>query len=189
MASISCSVVVGAVFASRLLAVLEDGFTKPVPLRPRGDHLGDKSPGQRTSNLIAAFMRLSHDISPPSSLVLLRFAGVMTLGMVAGKPQIDAGNDVKRARIPCAGPSDLVDPPLGLAVLAMLVLVQGRRRVAAVLGAVFLFGLMWFTPRGQFLNPKDGWWQADAFVWYLGIGGVLVFFVASRPSSGTRSTS
>jgi hypothetical protein len=47
----------------------------------------------------------------------------------------------------------------------MLVLVQGRRRVAAaVLGAVFLIGPMWFTPRGQFLELKDDWWQAAACV-------------------------
>jgi hypothetical protein len=77
------------------------------------------------------------------------------------------------------------------AVLDMLVLVQGRRRVAAaVLGAVFLIGPMWFTPRGQFLELKDDWWQAAACVSYLVIGlAYLVFFAASRPSSGARSTS
>jgi hypothetical protein len=31
---------------------------------------------------------------------------------------------------------------------------------------------MWFTSRGQFLELKDGWWQADACVSYLVIGGI-----------------
>ena len=79
---------------TRLLAVLEGWIHKPVPLRPgRRRSPGDKSPGA-TRSLIATFMRFSHDISPLSILVLLMFVGVMMLGMVAGKRQDDAGNDV-----------------------------------------------------------------------------------------------
>ena len=49
------------------------------------------------------------------------------------------------------------------AVLAVLVLVQGRRRIAAVvLCAVFVIGPRWFTPRGQLLELKHNCWQAAA---------------------------
>jgi alpha-1,2-mannosyltransferase len=50
--------------------------------------------GGDNRSLSAALMRLSHDISPSSILVLLMSVGVMTLGLVADKRQIDAGNDV-----------------------------------------------------------------------------------------------
>ena len=74
------------------------------------------------------------------------------------------------------------------AVLAMLVLVQGRRRVAAaVLGAVFLIGPMWFTPRGHLVELKDNWWQAAACASYVVIGlAYLIFFAASRQRSETH---
>jgi hypothetical protein len=74
----------------------------------------------------------------------------------------------------------------------MLVLVQGRHRVvAAVLGAVFVMGSMWFAPRGQFLEPTHNWWQAAACVSYVVVGlTCLIFFAASRqPSEGRRPAS
>ena len=92
-------------------------------------------------------MRLSHDISPSSIPVLLMSVGVMTLGLVAAKRQIDAGNDVNG--LVCVAFASMLASRISWthhwvwAVLAMLVLVQGRRRVAAaVLGAVFLIGPM-----------------------------------------------
>ena len=76
------------------------------------------------------------------------------------------------------------------AVLAVLVLVQGRRRIAAVvLCAVFVIGPRWFTPRGQLLELKHNWWQAAACVSYIVIGlAYLTYFAASRQRSETRGS-
>jgi alpha-1,2-mannosyltransferase len=151
--------------------------------------------GGDNQSLSAVFMRLSHDISPPTVLVLSMSAGVMALGLVAAKRQIDVGNEVNG--LVCIAFASLLASPISWthhwvwAVLALLVLVQGRRRVAAVLlGAVFVIGPMWFTPRGQLVELKDNWWQAAACVSYVVIGlGYLIFFAASRQRSGTRLTS
>ena len=45
-------------------------------------------------SLTGALMRLSRDLSPPAILTLLLSIGVMVLGLVAAKRQIDSGNDV-----------------------------------------------------------------------------------------------
>jgi alpha-1,2-mannosyltransferase len=148
--------------------------------------------GGDNQSLSAAFMRLSHDISPPTILVLLMSVGVMTLGLVAAKRQIDAGNDVNA--LVCIAFASLLASPISWthhwvwAVPALLVLVQSRRRVAAaVLGAVFVIGPMWFTPRGQLLELKHNWWQAAACVSYIVIGlAYLTYFAASRQRSETR---
>jgi alpha-1,2-mannosyltransferase len=151
--------------------------------------------GGDNQSLSAAFMRLSHDISPPTILMLLMSLGVMTLGLVAAKRQIDSGNDVNG--LVCIAFASMLASPISWthhwvwAVLALLVLVQsGRRAAAAVLGAVFVIGPMWFAPRGHFQELQHNWWQASACVSYVVIGlAYLIFFAASRPSSGTRSTS
>jgi alpha-1,2-mannosyltransferase len=147
--------------------------------------------GGDNQSLSAAFMRLSHDISPPTILVLLMSVGAMTLGVVAAKAQIDTGNDVNG--LVCIAFGSMLASPISWthhwvwAVLAMLVLVQAGRRVAAVvLGAVFVIGPMWLTPRGQFLELNDNWWQAAACVSYLVIGlAYLVFFAVSGQRFGT----
>ena len=150
--------------------------------------------GGDNQSLSAAFMRLSHDISPPTILVLLMSVGVMTLGLVAAKRQIDAGNDVNA--LVCIAFASLLASPISWthhwvwAVPALLVLVQSRRRVAAaVLGALFVTGPMWFTPRGQLLELKHNCWQAAACVSYVVIGlTYLIFFAASRQRSETRGS-
>lgn len=101
-------------------------------------------------SLTGVFMRLSHDVSPPTMVTLLLSAGAMALGVVAAKRQVDAGNDV--AALVCIALASLLASPISWthhwiwAVIALLVLVQGRRRVAAaVFGAIFVIGPMWFT--------------------------------------------
>ena len=102
-------------------------------------------------SLTGAFMRLSRDLSPPPILILLLSCGAMALGLVAAKRQIDSGNDV--AGLVCIAFASLLASPISWthhwvwAVIALLVLVQSRRRVAAaLLGAVFVIGPMWFAP-------------------------------------------
>jgi len=148
--------------------------------------------GGDNQSLSAVFMRLSHDISPPTVLVLLMSVGVMALGLVAAKRQTDAGNEVNG--LVCIALASLLASPISWthhwvwAVLALLVLVQGRRRIAAVLlGAVFVIGPMWFTPRGHLVELKDNWWQAAACASYVVIGlTYLIFFAASRQRSESR---
>jgi alpha-1,2-mannosyltransferase len=140
-------------------------------------------------SLTGALMRLSHDLSPPPIFTLLLSVGAMALGLVAAKRQIDSGNDV--SGLVCIGFASLLASPISWthhwvwAVLALLVLVQGRRRVAAaLLGAIFVIGPMWFAPRGQLLELKHNWWQAAACVSYVFVGlTFLIFFAASRQPS------
>ena len=151
--------------------------------------------GGDNQSLRAAFMRLSHDLSPPPVLVLLMSVGALMLGLVAAKRQIDSGNDVNG--LVCIAIASMLAAPVSWthhwvwALPALMVLVQSRRRVgAAVLGAVFVIAPMWFAPRGQFLELRDNWWQAAACVSYVVVGlTYLIFFATSRSSSGADSAS
>ena len=118
-------------------------------------------------SLTRAFMRLSHNLSPPVAVTLLLSIGALSLGVIAAERKIDSGNDVNG--LVCIGFASMLASPVSWthhwvwAVLALLVLVQGRRWfAAAVLGAVFVIGPMWFTPRGQLLELRHNWWQAAA---------------------------
>jgi len=141
-------------------------------------------------------MRLSRDLSPPTIFALLLSVGVMALGRVAAKRQIDSGNDV--SGLVCIAFASLLASPISWthqwvwAVIALQVLVQGGHRVAAALfGAVFAIGPMWFTPRRHLLELNHNWWQATVCVSYVVAGfDFLDFFAASRPRSETgRSAS
>lgn len=142
--------------------------------------------GGDNQSLSAVLMRLSHDLSPPAVLTVLLSLGALTLGLVAAQRQIDAGNDVNG--LVCVAFGSLLASPVSWthhwvwAVLALLVMVQSRRYVVAVvLGAVFVSGPMWFTPRGHFLELRHNGWQAAACVSYVVAGLVyLVFFAVSR---------
>jgi len=146
-------------------------------------------------SLTGALMRLSRDLSPPVILTLLLSIGVMAFGLVAAKRQIDSGNDVNG--LVCIAFASLLASPVSWthhwvwAVLALLVLVKGRHRVAAaVLGAVFVIGPMWLASPGQFRELKHNWWQAAECVAYVVIGlAYLICFAASRQRSRTRSAS
>jgi alpha-1,2-mannosyltransferase len=140
-------------------------------------------------SLTGALVRLSRDLSPPATFTLLLSVGVLALGLVAAKRQIASGNDV--SGLVCIAFASLLASPISWthhwvwAVLALLVLVQGRRRVAAaLLGAIFVIGPMWFAPRGQLLELKHNWWQVAACVSYVLVGMTfLVYFAASRQRS------
>jgi alpha-1,2-mannosyltransferase len=190
LAAFAVTVAVGAVFASADSWLFwSGGFINLSRWGPEAVIGGDNQ------SLSAVFMRLSHDISPPWILVLLMSVTALTLGLVAAKREIDSGNEVNG--LVCIGIASLLASPISWthhwvwAVLALLVLVQSRYRVAAaVLCAAFVTGLMWLTPRGQFLELRHSWWQAAACVTYVVIGlAYLIFFASRRPRSGTRSVS
>jgi len=141
--------------------------------------------GGDNQSLTGAIMRLSRDLSPPPILIVLLSAGALALGMVAAKRQIDAGNDV--AGLVCIAFASLLASPISWthhwvwAVPALLVLVQGRRRVAAaLLGAVFVIGPMWFAPRGQLLELTHNGWQVAGCVSYVSVGLIFLFAFAAR---------
>lgn len=136
-------------------------------------------------SLTGAFMRLSHDVSPLPFLMLLLSAAVMALGLVAAKREIDSGRDI--SGLVCIAFASLLASPISWthhwvwAVIALLVLVQARRRVAAaLLGATFVIGPMWFAPRGQLLELSHNWWQAAASVSYVLVGLIYVVLAALR---------
>jgi alpha-1,2-mannosyltransferase len=127
--------------------------------------------------------------------MLLISVGVLALGLIAAKREIDKGNEVNA--LVCIGLASLLASPISWthhwvwAVPALLVLVQSRYRVAAVvLSVAFVTGPMWLAPRGQFLELRHNWWQAAACVSYVVIGlAYLVFFASRRPRLRTRSAS
>jgi len=145
--------------------------------------------GGDNQSLNAAFMRLSHDLTPPSMVVLAMSVGAMALGLVAAKRQIDAGNDVNG--LVCIAFASLLASPVSWthhwvwAVVALLVLVQSRRRLAAaVLGVIFLVGPMWLARPGQLRELTQNWWQAAACLSYVVVGlTYLIFFALLRPES------
>lgn len=138
-------------------------------------------------SLTGAFMRLSRDLSPPVIFTVTLSVGVMALGLVAAKRQIDSGHDVNG--LVCIAFASLLASPISWthhwvwAVIALLVLVAGRHRVAAVvLGTVFAIGPMWFAPRGHLLELNHNWWQVAVCVSYVGVGlTFLCFIAAGRP--------
>ena len=148
-------------------------------------------------SLTGAFMRLSRDLSPPVVVTLLLSIGALLLGVIAAKRQIDSGNDVNG--LVCIGFASLLASPVSWthhwvwAVLALLVLVQGRHLVAAaVLGAVFVVGPMWLTPRGDLLELRDNLWQAAACLAYTVVALAYLIFYARSPQKtemGIRTAS
>ena len=148
-------------------------------------------------SLTGALMRLSRDVSPPPIFTLLLSLGVMALGLVAAKRQIGSGNDV--AGLVCIAFASLLASPISWthhwvwAVIALLVLVQSRHRVAAALfGLIFVIGPMWFAPRGRLLELQHNWWQVAACASYVLVGlAFLILFLARQDrasSSGLAGT-
>jgi alpha-1,2-mannosyltransferase len=181
IAAFAVTVGLGAVFARRdSWQFWSGGFIKlsrfGVDAVIRGDN----------QSLTGAIMRLSRDLSPPPVLTLLLSVSVLLLGLIAAQRQIESGNDV--AGLVCIAFASLLASPISWthhwiwAVLALMVLVQARRRVAAtLLGAIFVVGPMWFAPRGQLLELRHNWWQAAACVSYVFVGlALLVFFATVR---------
>jgi alpha-1,2-mannosyltransferase len=119
------------------------------------------------------------------------FAGLMTLGVVAAKRQIDSGHEVNA--LVCLAFASLLASPISWThhwvwgVIALLVLVEGRRRVGAVvLGSIFVIGPMWLAHPGQFRELTQNGWQTAASVSYVAVGlAYLIYFAASRPPSKT----
>jgi len=140
-------------------------------------------------SITGAFMRLSRDLSPPVIFTVTLSVGAMALGLVAAKRQIDAGNDVNG--LVCIAFASLLASPVSWthhwvwAVVALLVLVQSRRRLAAaVLGVIFLVGPMWLARPGQLRELTQNWWQAAACLSYVVVGlTYLIFFALLRPES------
>jgi alpha-1,2-mannosyltransferase len=145
--------------------------------------------GGDNQSLSAVYMRLTHDLSPPAIVVLVMSVGALALGVVAARRQINSGNEVNA--LVCIGFASLLASPISWthhwvwAVVALMVLVEGRRWVgAAVLAAVLVTGPMWFTPRGDFLELRHSWWQIAACLSYVVIGlAYLAFFAWGRPRS------
>jgi alpha-1,2-mannosyltransferase len=145
--------------------------------------------GGDNQSLNGAFMRLAHDTSPSPILLLLLSVAVLTLGLIAAKRQIDSGNDV--AGLVCIAFASLLASPVSWthhwvwAVVALLVLVQGRRRLAATtLGVIFVIGPMWFAPRGQLIELQHNWWQVAVCLSYVLVAlTFLVFFGLHREGS------
>ena len=78
------------------------------------------------------------------------------------------------------------------AVIALLVLVQSRRRVgAAVLGSIFVIGPMWLAGPGQWRELRFNWWQAAACVSYVVVGltYLICYAISRQPSEARRSVS
>ena len=184
VAAFTLTVAVGGVFAPRESWLFwTGGFINLSRFGPEAIIGGDNQ------SLSAAFMRLSRDPSPAPILLILLSVSIMALGLVAAKRQIDSGNDV--AGLVCIGFASLLASPISWthhwvwAVIALLVLVQGRHRVVAVLlGAVFAIGPMWFAPRGHLLELNHNWWQAAACVSYVFVGlTFLIFFASHRQGS------
>lgn len=141
--------------------------------------------GGDNQSLNGAFMRLFHDLSPSPILLLILSITVLTLGLVAAKRQIDAGNDV--AGLVCIGFASLLASPISWthhwvwAVIALLVLVQSSRRVAAAaLSLILVAGPMWLAPRGQFLELQHNWWQVAACVSYVFVALTFLIFFGLR---------
>jgi alpha-1,2-mannosyltransferase len=142
--------------------------------------------GGDNQSVSAAYMRLSHNLSPPATLMLLMSIAVLALGVAAAKRQIGSGNDVNA--LVCIGFGSLLASPISWthhwvwAAVALLVLVQGRYRAAAgVLVVVFVVAPMWLTPRGDFLELRDNWWQAAACLAYTVVGLAYLIFYALSP--------
>lgn len=142
-------------------------------------------------SLTGAIMRLTRDLSPPPILTLVLSVAALAVGLAAAKRQVDLGNDV--AGLVCIAFASLLASPISWthhwiwAVIALLVLVQARRHVAAaVLGAIFVVGPMWFAPRGQLLELRHNWWQVAACVSYVLVG--LAFLIDSAVPQGRASS-
>ena len=181
LAAFAVTVGLGAVFAPRdSWQFWSGGFVKLSRFGPDAVIRGDNQ------SLTGAFMRLSHELSPPAAITLALSFGAMTLGLVAAQRQIDSGSDVNG--LVCIAFGSLLASPVSWthhwvwAVLALLVLVQDRRWVvSALLAAVFVIGPMWFAPRGQLLELRHNWWQVIACLSYVLVGlAYLIFFALNR---------
>jgi alpha-1,2-mannosyltransferase len=186
----AATVAVGILFAPRdSLRFWSGGFINLSRFGPSAIIGGDNQ------SLSAAYMRLTHDLSPPAALVLIMSIGALALGAVAAKGQIDSGNEVNA--VVCIAFASLLASPISWthhwvwAVLALLVLVKGRHGLAAAaLGALFVIAPMWFTPRGNYLELTDNWWQVAACLAYTAVGlAYLIFYAVHGQRTGTGPAS
>jgi alpha-1,2-mannosyltransferase len=143
-------------------------------------------------SLTGALMRLSRDTSPPPIFALLLSVSVMALGLVAAKRQINSGNDV--AGLVCIAFASLLASPVSWthhwvwAVIALLVLVHSRCRVAAAfLYGIFLIGPMWLAPRGELLELEHNWWQVAACLSYVLVALTFLVFFGLRRQDQPRA--
>jgi alpha-1,2-mannosyltransferase len=187
VAAFTVTIGLGAVFAPRdSWQYWSGGFINLSRFGPDAVIRGDNQ------SLTGAFMRLSRDVSPPSIVTLLLSVSVMALGLVAAKRQIDSGNDV--AGLVCIAFASLLASPVSWthhwvwAVIALLVLVQSRHRVAAAfLGVLFVVGPMWFAPRGQLLELQHNLWQVAACVSYVLVGLTFLILFLARQDKASSS--
>jgi alpha-1,2-mannosyltransferase len=188
VAAFAATVAVGAVFAPRdSLTFWSGGFIKLSRFGPESFIGGDNQ------SLSAAYMRLTHDLTPPTAVLLLLSLGALALSMVAAKRQVDAGHEVNA--LVCIGFGSLLASPVSWThhwiwvVIALLVLASARRPGwAAALGTVFVIAPMWFAPRGQLLELRHSWWQAGLCLSYVLVGlSYLTFFALCRPRAPESS--
>jgi len=136
-------------------------------------------------SITGAFMRLSRDVSPAPIFTLALSVAAVALGLVAAKRQIESGNDV--AGLVCIAFASLLASPVSWthhwvwAVIALLVLVQGRRFLAAAtLAVIFVVGPMWFAPRGQLIELQHNWWQVAVCLSYVLVALTFLIFFGLR---------
>lgn len=186
-AAFAATVAVGAAFAPRdTWQFWSGGFINL-------SRFGDQAIiGGDNQSLSAALMRLTSDLTPPTALLLLMSAGVLTLSVFAAKRQVDSGNDVNA--LVCIGFGSLLASPVSWThhwiwvVVALLVLAAARRPGwAAALGTLFVIAPMWLAPRGGLVELSQSWWQAAACVSYVVAGlSYLIFFAVSGEKAGLR---
>ena len=147
-----------------------------IDLRRFGDGVALRADNQ---SLSAEFIRLSHDVNPPSAVLI----GLSVLGLfvavLAAKRQLDAERPLDA--VVALGLGSLLASPVSwthhwLWVVPLLLVTVSRRWwvTSWALGVVFLIGPMALLPMGHFRELNHNWWQATLCASYVVLGSVML---------------
>ena len=135
--------------------------------------------GGDNQSLNGELMRLSHDLSPSPIVIVILSVGVLALGFITAKREIDMGNDA--AGLVCIAMASLLVSPISWThhwvwIVPLLLVTVSRRwwLTSWAVGMVFLIGPMWHVPRGHLVELNYDWLQNTMCASYVLVGIVIL---------------
>ena len=145
-------------------------------------------------SFLAEFIRLSHDVTPPRTVLITLSALAVFFGASVAKRQLDAGCQLDA--LVALGLGSVLASPVSwthqwLWIVPLLMVTVSRRWwiTSWTLGAVFLIAPMALLPMGHFQELNQNWWQAILCASYIlcGIAMLARLLLVQPPRTGCVS--
>ena len=155
----------------------------------------DVAPRGDNQSLSAEYLRLTHDVNPPSVVLVAISALAMFFAALVAKRQLDAERPLDA--VVALGLGSVLASPVSwthhwLWVVPLLLVTVSRRWWITSLGVgtIFLVGPMWLVPMHHFQELNQNWWQATLGASYVLVGVAMLvrlFLLKAGPSSGATA--